>query len=223
MTTTTSHSLSGRVLTLTVTLVEPSVALNSVAGSVDWGDGSATDIPRTTKLDNSATFTYTHTYAGTGFYVIRTAGRNFRSPEPDTDLSIIYLDLGSSPIIQINRGFLRGPLLPEDSSTSHWVFNSGSDIEVIASDLRNLLLTKQGERLMLPDFGTQIHRLVFEPDTSVLETQIQQEISQAVSKYEPRVSIISTSVDRIPNQRQVNVNVQVQALNQFLTVGLNFS
>ena len=76
---------------------------------------------------------------------------------------------------------------------------------------------------MNPDFGTQIHKLVFEPDTSVLEAQVEQEITQAVAKFEPRVSILSISSERQSNQRQLNVAIQVQALNQFLTLGLNYS
>jgi phage baseplate assembly protein W len=76
---------------------------------------------------------------------------------------------------------------------------------------------------MNPDFGTQIHTLVFEPDTSVLEAQVQQEVTQAISKFEPRVNIISIATERLPNQRQLNVNIQVQALNQFLSLGINYT
>lgn len=223
MTTSTSYSVRGRIITLVVTLAETSDSLNYLSGVVSWGDGTTTSIPRTFKSGGQVVQTLTHTFTNAGFYVVEVTGTNYRSPSPDTDLAVIYLSLDSVPIIQINGGFLRGPILPIESEVGNWVLNMGSDIQVIISDLRNLLLTRQGERLMNPDFGTNIHRLVFELDTSVLEAQVEQEVTQAINKFEPRVSIITVATERFPNQRMLNVNVQVRALNQFLTLGLNYS
>lgn len=223
MTTTTSHSLSGRVLTLVVTLSETSDSLNYLSGTVNWGDGTTTSIPRTLKSSGEVVQTLTHTYLNPGFYVVEVNGTNYRSPSPDTDLSVIYLSLDSAPIVQVNGGFIRGPILPTDSEVGDWVLNTGSDVQVIISDLRNLLLTKQGERLMNPDFGTNIHRLVFELDTPVLEAQVEQEVTQAINKFEPRVTIIAVTTERPSNQRTLIVNVQVKALDQFLTLGLNYT
>ena len=224
MTTSTVHSLKGTTVSVSVTLTETNPALTYLAGTIDWGDGTTTAIPRTLKSGNEFVSSYTHSYANKGFYVIKVLGQNFKSPLPETDLSIIYLDVETpTPVVQLNRGFVRGPILPDNSAVGDWVLNGGSDIQVLVSDLRNLLLTQKGERLMNPDFGTQIHKLIFEPDTSVLEAQVQQEVTQAVAKFEPRVNIISIAVERLPNQRQMNVAVQVQALNQFLSIGLNYT
>jgi phage baseplate assembly protein W len=223
MTTSTAHTLKGQTVTVSVTLTETDPALTYLAGTIDWGDGTTTAIPRSLKVSNEYSSSYTHTYVNKGFYVIKVSGRNYKSPQPQTDLNIIYLDVGAAPIITVNRGFLRGPVLPDNSSVGDWVLNGGSDVQVIISDLRNLLLTQKGERLMNPDFGTQINKLVFEPDTSVLEAQVQQEVTQAIAKFEPRVNILSVSTERLPNDRQVNVAIQFQALNQFLTLGLNYS
>lgn len=223
MTTTTSHTLKSQTVSVSVTLTETDPALTYLTGTIQWGDGTTTEIPSTLKSNNSVTGTYSHTYVNKGFYVIKVLGRNFKSPTPTTDLSVIYLDVGSAAVVTVNRGFLRGPILPDNASVGRWILNGGSDIQVISSDLRNLLLTQKGERLMNPDFGTQISKLVFEPDTSVLEAQVQQEVNQAIAKFEPRVSVISITTERQPNQRQINVAIQVQALNQFLTLGLSYS
>jgi phage baseplate assembly protein W len=223
MITTTSYSLSGRTITLDVVLDETSDSLNYLSGVVNWGDGTTTSIPRTLKSSGQVVRTLTHAFVNPGFYVVEVTGRNYRSPTPDTDLSVIYLSLDSAPIIEVNSGFIRGPVLPLDSDVGHWVLNMGSDMQVIISSLRNLLLTRQGERLMNPDFGTNIHKLVFELDTSVLETQVEQEVTQAISRFEPRVTVVAVSTERPPNQRLLTVNVQVKALDQFLTLGLNYS
>lgn len=223
MTTTTSYSVSGRTITLVVTLAETSDSLNYLSGVVNWGDGTTTSIPRTLKSSGQVVQTLTHTFLNAGFYVVEVTGTNYRSPSPDTDLAVIYLSLDSAPIVEVNGGFIRGPILPIDSEVGDWVLNMGSDLQVIISALRNLLLTRQGERLMNPDFGTNIHKLVFELDTSVLEAQVEQEVTQAINKFEPRVTIVAVATERLPNQRMLNVNVQVRALDQFLTLGLSYS
>lgn len=223
MTTTTSYSVSGRTITLVVTLAETSDSLNYLSGVVNWGDGTTTSIPRTLKSSGQVVQTLTHTFLNAGFYVVEVTGTNYRSPSPDSDLVVIYLSLDSAPIVEVNGGFIRGPILPIDSEVGDWVLNMGSDLQVIISALRNLLLTRQGERLMNPDFGTNIHKLVFELDTSVLEAQVEQEVTQAINKFEPRVTIVAVATERLPNQRMLNVNVQVRALDQFLTLGLNYS
>jgi phage baseplate assembly protein W len=74
---------------------------------------------------------------------------------------------------------------------------------------------------MDPDFGTNIHRYIFELNTSVLEAQVEREITQAITKYEPRVSLVSVSSDR-PDPKTLSVNVQVKVFDQFLTLGLNY-
>ena len=42
----------------------------------------------------------------------------------------------------------------------------------VESNLKNLLLTKKGERLLQPNFGTNLHNLLFEPNDEELEQKI---------------------------------------------------
>lgn len=223
MTTSASYTLTGSTVAVLVTLTELDTSLYFLSGEIDWGDGNTTTIPKATKGAHIVSGTYSHTYEYRGFYIIKVTGRNYRTPQYATDTAVIYLDMGTAPVVSENRGYIRGPILPDDTTVGRWVLNLGSDMRVIESDLMCLLMTRKGERLMNPDFGTNVHRLVFELDTSVLEAQVQQEISSAISKFEPRVKMVSLSVDRQPNQRNITVNLQAQVLNQFLTVGLNFS
>jgi phage baseplate assembly protein W len=82
------------------------------------------------------------------------------------------------PITKHPRGFLR----------------TQSGMAQIKSDLIILLLTEPGERVMLPEFGTNLKKFFFEPnDTSVLE-QIREEIARAISIWEPRIAVQNIEV-----------------------------
>ena len=58
------------------------------------------------------------------------------------------------------------------------------------NNLVNLVLTKKGERLMNPEFGCDIWKLLFEQiDGSLLENRIETSITNAVSKWLPYLNI----------------------------------
>jgi phage baseplate assembly protein W len=57
-------------------------------------------------------------------------------------------------------------------------------------NLKNLILTKKGERLMNPEFGCDVWRVLFEPLNGVLvETSIENAIVEAVSIWLPYLNI----------------------------------
>lgn len=58
------------------------------------------------------------------------------------------------------------------------------------NNLVNLVLTKKGERLMNPEFGCDIWKLLFEQiDGSLLENRIETSITNAVSEWLPYLNI----------------------------------
>jgi len=72
------------------------------------------------------------------------------------------------------------------------------DYELIKQDLLNHFYTRQGERLMQPEFGTIIWDLLFEPLTGHIKDLILQNVNEIVN-YDPRVqaeSVIVTSYDQ---------------------------
>lgn len=69
----------------------------------------------------------------------------------------------------------------------------------IRESLTVILLTQRGERLMLPSFGGRLRSYLFEPNTVTTQQEIQQEIQKAISLWEPRITVMSVSVDPDPN------------------------
>jgi hypothetical protein len=73
-------------------------------------------------------------------------------------------------------------------------FRTQSGTNQIKSDLLCLLLTEPGERVMLPEFGTNLRKFIFEPNDSVIVDQVKSEISRAISLWEPRIAVTNISV-----------------------------
>jgi phage baseplate assembly protein W len=99
--------------------------------------------------------------------------------------------------------------LPRDvgyPNAEQWNFNTGENTLVLESNLRNILLTARGERLMFPDFGTNLRAILFEPETPAVETMVRDEVVKAVAKYEPRVELDRIQVKRAPKQVELNIS-----------------
>jgi len=66
-------------------------------------------------------------------------------------------------------------------------FHSYSDAELIKQNILQILLTRPGERVMLPEFGSYLKNLVFEPNDAVLEGLAKIYVKEALEKWEDRV------------------------------------
>ncbi len=75
-----------------------------------------------------------------------------------------------------------------------------STAQAVQSDLVNLIMTTKGERLGNPDFGTNLQRFLFEPNTADIEPLIEEEIREAMSMYQSETGIgidnINIQIDR---------------------------
>lgn len=57
------------------------------------------------------------------------------------------------------------------------------------SNFKNLILTNKRERIMLPEFGTNITKLLFEQNTEFLNDTVKSDILEATSRYCPYINI----------------------------------
>ncbi len=82
--------------------------------------------------------------------------------------------------------------------------------EQVQSNLKNLLFTKKGERLMQPDFGCGLQELLFQQNDDNLEEQIEDVINSAVETWLPYITINSINIVSDAAQKDVNrINVSV--------------
>ena len=85
-----------------------------------------------------------------------------------------------------------------------------TDVELVKRDILNHFSIVQGEKLMNPNFGTNIKTYVFEPLTPELEDMIIEEI-QTVIQADPRVMLENLTVQ--DSETGVSVTVSIQLVN----------
>ena len=73
-------------------------------------------------------------------------------------------------------------------------FSKESNISLVRNNLKQLLSTDLGERVMLPGFGLNLKKYLFEPMDEQLFESIKREILDTLYKYAPNVSILKLRV-----------------------------
>jgi len=74
-------------------------------------------------------------------------------------------------------------------------FNKISGKKLIYNNIRQLLSTERGERIMLPDYGVSLKKYLFEPLDGITRNLIRTEIMSTITEYEPRVKIVNLVVN----------------------------
>ena len=82
-------------------------------------------------------------------------------------------------------------------------------LEQAGHNIKNLLLTAKGERVMQPDFGSDLRALLFEQADENIEERIEETILESISTWLPYISV--EKIDIIedtsnPNLMKVNLN-----------------
>lgn len=91
-----------------------------------------------------------------------------------------------------------------------------SNEDDIQSSLEILLTTRQGERVMRPDYGCNLDELVFEPLTTTFKTYIKDLISTAILYYEPRIEVNKIELDdtgELEGRILISIDYTVRATN----------
>jgi phage baseplate assembly protein W len=199
---------------------DPNLTGKLVNGTLNWNDGS---IP-TVYSAVSGTLTINAEKGLTnGVYVINVLGHNHKAPTED----VVAVNFPVNVIQEATKAppqrLIFGPILPRDSgfpNADQWLYNTESDLLILESSIRMLLLTAKGERLMEPEYGTNIRRILFELNINGVEAAIQEEIVSALTTWEPRLQLQSISVVR---NRDRSVTVNCAFLSKLSTQGFDIN
>jgi phage baseplate assembly protein W len=110
------------------------------------------------------------------------------------------------------------------------VSHEGSRI-LLTGDERNIedsiwiiLATAPGERVMRPDFGCGIHRLVFEVNETKAINRTQREVRDALVRWEPRIDLLEVGVETKDQGEEllISVHYRVRTTNNFFNLVFPF-
>lgn len=135
-----------------------------------------------------------------------------RKVTKDTDNDLQSVAYGITlPVKRGNTGFF------EQAFTSY---------DQAKSNLRNLLLTKKGERVMQPEFGTGLHSLLFEQADDMLEQKLEQVITDSVSFWLPYITIETIDIEmtnEMKDMNRANMSIGFRVGNQIETQEITFT
>lgn len=81
------------------------------------------------------------------------------------------------------------------------------DEDAIKQSIENLILTANYERPFHSDIGSHIKHLMFEQITPMLYGIIKQDVSNIISAYEPRVTLIDVITTYKPEMNTINIAI----------------
>ena len=95
-----------------------------------------------------------------------------------------------------------------DSNKGYLLDLNVDDSAAIKADLMHLLLTRKGERLYMPDFGTDLLKFIFEPSDSRTQSEMKTSLNETIKKYLPKLKINELTVTESElNEHAVTVRI----------------
>ena len=92
----------------------------------------------------------------------------------------------------------------------------------VINSVKNLVLTNHYERPFQPDLGSNIRRLLFENVDSIIAAQIEREIEETITNFEPRVEISKVTTVASPDENKYNVELEFFVINNPNPITINF-
>ena len=127
--------------------------------------------------------------------------------------------------------FTTTPLISERYSDFYLNFNKSfgtgdlarqTNEDSIISSLKNIILTRKGERPFFPEFGCNVSGLLFENFTQFTADAIETEIRTAVENFEPRVKTIKVTAKESIDSNQIELILFFTTINNPEDISISF-
>lgn len=125
----------------------------------------------------------------------------------------------------VENGLYKGVSFPLGGSIQEFLEDKG-DRHMLRTAIMNILFTRKGERPMLPEFGSNLQDLLFEPADEETEALIIEIVKDDVEKWDDRIQVLGTEISHPttdPNTMQVVVRYKLRRTSQEDTDELSFS
>tara|TARA_B100001113_G_scaffold338932_1_gene321580 strand:+ start:531 stop:911 length:381 start_codon:yes stop_codon:yes gene_type:complete len=98
------------------------------------------------------------------------------------------------------------PALPLTIDPTNGFLNNHTEVSAIVQDLKMLLLTSPGERVMDPNFGVGMRRFLFEQNNTTTHSSIKAKIMRQAKEYLPFIDIQEISFSTEDDSSNVRAN-----------------
>jgi phage baseplate assembly protein W len=113
-------------------------------------------------------------------------------------------DWNPSPTSFVGRGWGFPPSFVREEGTVDMVHG----VKDIEQSLEILLSTDLGERLMRPDYGCELRRLVFDPLSTSLTTDVVELVRTAILYHEPRIRLSEVQLIPVPAEGRMDILIE---------------
>ena len=93
--------------------------------------------------------------------------------------------------------------------------------QAVFNKLKNLLLTRIGERPLQPNFGTDLFKILFEINSQELQQQIEEYIEPAISFWIPEITVSAINVKTIEDDPTLIHTLEIAI--EYSTNGINLN
>jgi phage baseplate assembly protein W len=110
--------------------------------------------------------------------------------------------------------------------TTRGSIDMAADDEAVRQAILLLLSTAPGERVMRPDYGCELHRLVFSPNDDTTAGLAIYYVRRALERWEPRIDIVRLDAGRNreePQQLDVVLEYRVRATQRSHALAFAFN
>lgn len=115
-------------------------------------------------------------------------------------------------VMRMSLDFLgRGPAYPFKLTFGPGDMGEGEQLVEMSID--QILGTAEGERLMRPDFGSKLQRLLFENTTEVVEAMAATYVEEALEKWEPRITVLGVNAKAEGSRLVIHLRYAINATN----------
>jgi phage baseplate assembly protein W len=108
----------------------------------------------------------------------------------------------------------RGRALDPDDAKREMKVKMAADEISVRQSIEIILSTAKGERVMRPDFGCNLNRLLFSPNNGTTRALAAFEVQEALRSWEPRIDVIEVAVRAVSAEgEQLLIDIDYRVRN----------
>lgn len=88
-----------------------------------------------------------------------------------------------------------------------------TNVDAVKRSIRNLIQTNRYERLMRPNLGSGVRKILFEPVTPASADMLKQYVTETIGNFEPRAKVLNVDVFTDSNNLAYTINIYFYVIN----------